>query len=75
MENKFLLSRLRKTALDHMRANSELYTAVEEFVEDPSQASLEVIASKLKGFDSTSNILQDTIKGIAKEINEENKNG
>ena len=75
MDNKFLLSRLRKTALDHMRLNSELYTAVEEFVEDPSQASLEVIASKIRGFDSTSSILQDTIKGMIQEINEEMKNG
>lgn len=61
--------------MDHMRSNSELYTAIEEFVEDPSQASLEVISSKIKGFDSTSNILQDTIKNLIKEINEERNDG
>lgn len=73
MENKFLLSRIRKTFLDHARINSELYTSVEEYIEEPSQAGLEVIVSKLKGLDSTSSILRDTIKMAIKEINEEIK--
>lgn len=73
MENKFLLSRIRKTFLDHARINSELYTSVEEYIEEPSQAGLEVIVSKLKGLDSTSSILRDTIKMAIKEANEETK--
>ncbi len=56
-----------------MRTHSELYTAVEEFVEEPSQSSLDVIASKIKGFNSTQDILQDTIKGVIKEVKEDGR--
>ena len=71
MSENFQISRLRKTTLDPMRANSELYTAVEEFIEEPSQSSLNVIASKLKGFNSTSDIFQETIKNLIREIKDE----
>ena len=72
MNNNFLLSRIRKTFLDHARLNSELYTAIEEYMEDPSPASLEVVASKIRGLDSSSDILKDTIRAVLKEISEEN---
>ena len=70
MENKFVLSRMRKTFLDHVGMSHELYTAVEEFIEEPSQAGMEVLASKLKGFEFTSNILKDTIKSGTKDASE-----
>lgn len=72
LDNNFLLSRIRKTFLDHSRLNSELYTAIEEYIDDPSPASLEVVASKIKGLDSTSDILKDTIRTVLKEISEQN---
>lgn len=70
MDNNFLLSRIRKTFLDHARLNSELYTAMEEYIDDPSPVSLEVVVSKIKGLDSSSGILKDTIRGVLKEISE-----
>jgi len=71
VNNNFLLSRIRKTFLDHSRLNSELYTSIEEYIEDPSPSSLEVVASKINGLDSTSDILKDTIRAVLKEVNDE----
>lgn len=71
MDSNFLLSRIRKTFLDHARLNTELYTAIEEYIEDPSPASLEVVIWKIKGLDSTSEILKDTIKTVLSEVNEQ----
>lgn len=70
MDSNFLLSRIRKTFLDHARLNSELYTSIEEYIEDPSPSSLEVVVSKIKGLDSSSDMLKDTIRVVLKDINE-----
>ena len=70
MDSNFLLSRIRKTFLDHARLNAELYTSIEEYIEDPSPSGLEVVVSKIKGLDSSSDILKDTIKVVLKDISE-----
>jgi len=43
---------------------------MEEYIDDPSPVSLEVVVSKIKGLDSSSGILKDTIRGVLKEISE-----
>jgi hypothetical protein len=57
---------IRKEMLDLIIAFSDLNVAIEEFVEDPSQETLDVLAFKLKGFDVSYDELKESVSDLLK---------
>jgi len=62
---------IRKRFLDLNRSTMELYTAVEEFLEDPSQSTLETLSAKIKGYDAMEESLRDSVIKIIKHFEEQ----